>query len=333
MSTPRPAGFRAMPGRHVSNSSSDNKMSLTSRFFARAGAAIFVVTIAASLVAFVGVVKPAAQDSTSAEPGGGIVAVVDGDVITENDLSVAYDEFSDQLARVSVVDRRKTTIDLLIHIRLAAKAAEKDGIASDPDVVSRMNLVRDRVLYTEYLNRIFDKAVTEDAARKLFADEQANQGTQYELHVRHILVTQKDAAEEIIKELNNGGDFAKIAEDQSVDTGSASKGGDIGFIQKGDTVQPFEDAAFALKVGEYTKEPVESQFGYHVIQLEEKREAPPKTFEQEAQRIQQDLVRNAFNKAIADLTDAATIDIKPAPGVQPDAQSATPGDQPAAPAQ
>jgi peptidyl-prolyl cis-trans isomerase C len=296
-------------------------MSATNRFrrFAGVSATAVVAGLATALI----VAQPMAQ---TAEPGGGIVVTVDGVPITEADLSIANDEFADQLSRVPIDQRRDTLIDLLVHIRLAAKAAQANGIAAEPDIAARMNLVRDRVLYSEFLNRIFDKEVTEEAARKLFADEQANAKAAYEYHVRHILVPTEKEAKEVLDALAKGDDFAKLAADKSVDPGSASQGGDIGFIAAGDTVEPFEKAAFALEVGQYTKAPVESQFGFHIIRLDEKREAPAKTFEEEAPRLQQDLVRNAFDKAIGDLVAAAKIIKAPPPGPTTD-----PAPAPAAP--
>ena len=96
----------------------------------------------------------------------------------------------------------------------------------------------------------------------------------------------EDEAKAIIADLDAGGDFAAIAKDKSKDPGSAANGGDLGFIKRGETVKAFEDAAFALDVGQYTKTPVQSQFGWHIIKVDEKRPEAPPTFEQEARRIQ-----------------------------------------------
>jgi peptidyl-prolyl cis-trans isomerase C len=273
---------------------------------------------------------PAAPGSAATEPGGGIVASVDGVPITEQDLDIAYDEFSDQLSRFSIDQKRDVTIDLLIHIRLLAKAAAADGIDKEPAMVERLQLAHDRALYNEYLNRMFDKEVTEDAAHKLYDEQTAKAGTQFEYHVRHILVPTKAEADAVIAQLNAGGDFAKIAADKSIDTGSATDGGDLGFIAKGDTVEPFETAAFALNVGEYTKTPVESQFGFHVIKLDEKRAAQPKSFEDSIPDLQDTLAQNAFQKKLDELTATSKVVKAPPVGAQP-AQPA-PGAPAASPA-
>ena len=316
-------------------------MTAPSRFRLLAGAGAAVVVAAAAFTLFVGMRSPEAQTvpaaspgaaapatpaapavpgapaapgSAANEPGGGIVATIDGDPITEQDVDIAYDEFSDQLTRFSIDQKRSVTIDLLIHIRLLARAAAADGIDKEPAMVEKLRMARERALYNEYLNRLFDKEVTEAAAHKLFDEEQAKAGKELQYHLRHILVPTEAEAKDVIAQLNAGGDFAKIAADKSIDTGSAANGGDLGFISKGDTVQPFETAAFALQTGQYTKTPVESQFGFHIIKLEETRDAPPRTFEDAIPDLQDELAQNAFQKVLDELSAKSTIVRAPAPG-------------------
>jgi peptidyl-prolyl cis-trans isomerase C len=314
------------------------------RIFAGAGAAVAVAL--ASLALLVAAPQsqaqtqpapsaqaaPAVPPATPAQPGGGIVASVNGDPITEDDLNVAYMEFADQLANFSIDQRRDVTIDLLIHIKLLARAAEAQGIDKDPTVAEQLKLVHDRALYNEYLDRLFATEVTEDKAHALFDQQQKNAPMTYEYHVAHILVPTKDEASQLIAKLDAGGDFGQLAKDNSIDTGSAAMGGDLGFIAAGDTVKEFETAAFALDVGKYTEQPVESQFGFHVIKLIEKRVAPPKTFDDEAQNLQDTLAENAFQKTIDDLSAKATIYKAPPPGPQPATPAPAGGAAPGAPA-
>jgi peptidyl-prolyl cis-trans isomerase C len=315
-------------------------MSVALRFRLLTGAGAAVVAGIAAVAFFAGVGSTVAQNAPAAppatgapatpgapagaaaapavnEPGGGIVATIDGDPITEQDLDIAYDEFQDQLSRFSIDQKRDVTIDLLIHIRLLAKAATAQGIDKEPAIVEKLRLAKERALYNEYLNRLFDKQVTEDAAHKLYDANVAKAGTTFEYHVRHILVPTQKEAQDVIDQLNKGGDFAQLAKDKSIDTGSATDGGDLGFIAKGDTVEPFETAAFGLNVGDYTKAPVESQFGFHVIKLDEKRPAAPKSFEDSVADLQDQLAQNAFQAEIDRLTAEAKIVKAPAPGQQP----------------
>src|SRR4051812_48723778 len=169
----------------------DTTMTALTRFRLLAGAGAAVVVAASATAYFGGMHAPAAQTAPTqppaatapatpggasaagpgagtTEPGGGIVASIDGDPITEQDLDIAYGEFQDQLTRFSVDQRRAVTIDLLIHIRLLAKAAVADGVDKEPAMVEKLRLARERALYNESLNRLFDKEVTEVAAHKLF---------------------------------------------------------------------------------------------------------------------------------------------------------------------
>jgi len=330
-------------------------MTAFTRFRLLAGAGAAIAVAAAATAYFAGMHAPAAQvaptqppaatapvtpggapaagpGAGATEPGGGIVASIDGDPITEQDLDIAYDEFQDQLSRFSLDQRRNVTIDLLIHIRLLAKAAVAAGVDKEPAIVEKLRLARERALYNEYLNRLFDKEVTEAAAHKLFDEQQATAAKTLQYHVRHILVPTEAEAKDVIAQLNAGGDFAKIAADKSIDTGSAANGGDLGFISKGDTVQPFETAAFALEPGKYTKTPVESQFGFHVIKLEETRDAPPRTFEDAAGDLQDELAQNAFQKAIDDLSAKSKIVRATPPGQVTTSPAPSDTTAPAAPA-
>lgn len=245
-----------------------------------------------------------------------VIATVNGDPITGADLALAGAEFTEQLSQVAPDRRDAAVLDLVINLRLASAAAQASGMDKEPRVVTRLELARDRTLYSEFLRSKFIAAVTEATVRARFDEEIAKFVPQEEIKARHILVNndQEALAKEIIAELDAGGDFAKIAAEKSTDTGSGQSGGDLGWFKRGMMVKPFEDAAFALEPGQYTKTPVKSDFGWHVILVEEKRMEQPPTFEVEGPRIEQELVRETFDKEIGALRAAATIKIVPPPG-------------------
>jgi peptidyl-prolyl cis-trans isomerase C len=156
------------------------------------------------------------------------------------------------------------------------------------------------------------------------------------VHAEHILVDKEEDAKAIIAELDKGGDFATIAKEKSTDTGSGQAGGDLGFFTKDKMVPEFANAAFALNVGEYTKTPVKSQFGYHVIKVLEKRKTVAPTLEQRHDEIASLVRKDAFLAAVADLRKDAKIEIvdpnagsnanegaAPAPGAAPATAPAT----------
>ncbi len=273
-----------------------------------------------------------------------VIATLNGTPITAGELSLAGAEFADQLAQVPAARRDAAVLDLVINMRLASAAAAAAGLADDPVVAQRLALSRDRTLYSEFLREKFLAAVTEDAVKARYDQEMADFVPAEEIHARHILVNtdQEDLAKEIIAELDAGGDFAAIAAEKSQDPGSGASGGDLGWFKRGMMVKPFEEAAFALEPGQYTETPVKSDFGWHVILVEEKRMETPPTFEEERQRIEQELVRETFDKEIGALRDTAEIEFADLPGAAPAPESpeatepAPPADDaetPAAPAE
>jgi peptidyl-prolyl cis-trans isomerase C len=264
-------------------------------------------------------------------PNDKVVATINGAPITEGDLGVAAQEFGEQLQRIPPDQQRTALIQVLIDIRLLAKAAETAGLDKDKGVAEKLAFARDRTLRNEYLKSKVVANVTEDAAKKRFGEEVAKFVPSDEIHVLHILVKTEDEAKAVIADLGKGGDFGKIAKEKSLDPGSGPQGGDLGFIGRGKTVKPFEDAAFALDAGAYTKSPVQSEYGWHVIMVTEKRKQPAPTYEAEADRIRQELVRETMTSEITTLRAAAKIDIVPEAPPAP----AAPGDQaaPAKPAQ
>lgn len=273
---------------------------------------------------------PAAAQSAAPQ----VIATLNGQPITEADLAIAAGEFGDQLNQIPADQRAQALLDLIINIRLASAAAIAEGLDKSPQVQQRIELLRDRTLYSEFLRKVFATAVTEEAARKRFDEELAKFTPQDQVRASHILVKTEDEAKAIIVDLDKGGDFAAIAKEKSIDPGSGANGGDLGFFGKGMMVPSFEAAAFALPVGTYSKTPVQSDFGYHVILVTETRKEPPPAFEAEAQRIQQELIRESFDKEITALRDAAKIEIvpPPAPAAAPASPPAATPATPAAPA-
>jgi len=283
---------------------------------ARAVAAV----LTASLAACTGIAASLAQDA----PGDAIVARVDGQPVTEADLAAAQAEFRDIVEQMVQfgVDVRAELTQIVIELKLASQAAVDAEIDQDPVVAARVALARARVLYAAYLNQQIGAAVTDEAVQARFDQELAEFVPADQVHALHILVATEEEANAVIAELNQGGDFAAIARDRSTDPGSGPRGGDLDYIGRGETVQPFEDAAFALEVGAFSQAPVESQFGWHVIKVIDKRPEPPPTLEEERQRLLGEIASEARDRTIEALLDAAEIErIEPQP---PDAGQSPP---------
>ena len=155
----------------------------------------------------------------------------------------------------------------------------REGLDKIPEVQSRLQTVRDRTLQLEYVRAKILNAITDEALHKRYDEVMKYFVPADQYQAAHILVKTEDEAKAIIADLDKGGDFAAIAKEKSLDPGSAAKGGELGFFDPQQMVKPFDDAVIAMTVGTYTKTPVQSQFGWHVIKLEAKRKAPAPTFD------------------------------------------------------
>jgi peptidyl-prolyl cis-trans isomerase C len=171
-----------------------------------------------------------------------------------------------------------------------------------------MAFLRDRALHSEFVKSEIASSVTDEAVRARYDEEIAAAPVSNEVRASHILVKTEEEAKDIISQLDGGADFGELAKQHSSD-GSAQNGGDLGFFGPGRMVPEFETAAFALEVGAYSKEPVQSQFGYHVVKVTDKRPQQPPAFEQVQSQIRSLLLREKYFAAIGALRTAATVEI------------------------
>jgi peptidyl-prolyl cis-trans isomerase C len=154
---------------------------------------------------------------------------------------------------------------------------------------------------------------------------------QEEIHARHILVKTEDEAKEVIKELDAGKDFAELAKEKSTDP-NKSDGGDLGYFARGRMVKEFEEAAFTMPVGTYSKTPVKTDFGYHVIKIEDKRDAPPPPLDQVQDQVKQLVMRDKYLELLAKAKAASKVEISDpalAKGYEDANKQQQPGAQPA----
>jgi peptidyl-prolyl cis-trans isomerase C len=258
------------------------------------------------------------QSSYAAEPAPDtVVARVDGVAITEADLAQAALDFRDQIAQMPEDQRRGQLVQHLIDTKLSARAAETEGLDKIPEVQSRLQTVRDRTLQLEYVRAKVLTSVTDAALRQRYDEAMKEFVPADQYQAAHILVKTEDEAKAIIADLDKGGDFAAIAKEKSVDTGSGAKGGELGFFDPAQMVKPFADAVVAMTIGTYSKAPVQSQFGWHVIKLEAKRKAPAPAFDEVASQIRQQMINELFAAAMQALRAKAKVEIveaaQPAP--------------------
>jgi peptidyl-prolyl cis-trans isomerase C len=245
-------------------------------------------------------------------PAAKVVATVDGAAITEADIAVASDDPALSLPGVGEAQKRDLLIGYLIDLKLGARAAEAAKVGEGPEFARRVAYVRDKLMLDEFLEREVKKAVTPEAARKLYEETVKNLKPEAEVRARHILVEAEDEAKAILARLKAGEDFVKVAGEASKDPGSKTDGGDLGFFAKDRMVEPFAEAAFKLEPGQLS-EPVKSQFGWHVIRLEEKRTKPVPAFEEMKEQVDTYLTRKAQQDFVLALREKAKIERLDAP--------------------
>jgi peptidyl-prolyl cis-trans isomerase C len=248
-----------------------------------------------------------------------VVAKVDGIAITERDIQLASEDLGERLAQLPEERKRDEVINYLVDLKLGAKAAADAKIADTPDFAARLAYYREKVLLDEYLTREGKKAVTAEAAKKLYDETTKAMAPEEEAHARHILVEDEAQAKTVVERLKKGEDFAKVASELSKDPGSGKEGGDLGWFTKDRMVPEFAEAAFKLKKGEVSQ-PVKSQFGWHVIRLEDKRTKPLPDFAAVKPQIDQYLERKAQQDLVLALREKAKVERLDKPAVPaPDA--------------
>lgn len=237
-----------------------------------------------------------------------VVARANGIEITAGDIALALGDPALQLRELSEQQRAETVIRNLVDLRLGARAAAEAGIGESEEFARQLAYLREKMLLEEYMQREIDAVVTEEAARELYETTTAGVEPEEEVRARHILVEAEEEARAVLARLDAGESFEDLASELSQDPGSARRGGDLGYFTQGRMVAPFAEAAFALEPGEVS-EPVETQFGWHVIKLEDRRATELPSFEDMRGQIENLLTRQAQQAFILRLRDGVEIEI------------------------
>jgi peptidyl-prolyl cis-trans isomerase C len=245
-----------------------------------------------------------AQPAPTADP---VVARVDKSEIHRSDLVTALNSMPPQVQQMQMSQIYPLLIDRMVDIKLIAAAGRAAGLASDPEVKRKVAEAEDRAIQEAYLDGKVKKQITDEAIRKKYQEELAGNPPEEEVHARHILVAKEEDAKAIIAQLQKGADFATLAKSKSTD-GSAKEGGDLGFFSHDEMVPEFADAAFAMKPGEISKVPVKTQFGYHVIKVEERRKQDAPTFDQAKEAIAGEMQQELTQAAVKELLAKAKVE-------------------------
>jgi peptidyl-prolyl cis-trans isomerase C len=286
---------------------------------------VSAIALASLLLAppvFAQTAQPAASASPAA-PTDPVLASVNGEPIHMSDVQAAGATLPANLQQLPADQLFPLLVNQLIDRKALLIAAQAENLQSDPKISAAMVAAADEKLENAYVQQQVTPVVTDAAVEAEYNKDYAGKPGPEQVEARHILVKTQSEAESIIKQLNKGADFAKLAEKYSIDPG-AKDGGELGWFAQNQMVPAFADAAFALKTGQYTKTPVQSQFGWHVILCEGKRTAPTPALADVKDQIRQQLADNAIKATLADVRGKVKIQVFNPDGTPAAAPAASP---------
>jgi peptidyl-prolyl cis-trans isomerase C len=262
-----------------------------------------------------------AQDTQPATPATGngttdtkpidpktVVAKINGQDITRQDVIDSAESLPPQL-KANIDQLFPQLTDRLIGLKLLADQGRSEKLQDDPEVKTIMARLEDEAIRQVLITRLLKEKVTDDAIKARYEQNLKDHPPQDEVKAAHILVKTEAEATKIIAQLKKGGDFAKIAKEKSIDKGSAVNGGELGFFTQDAMVKEFGDAAFAMKSGEISQKPVQSQFGWHIIKVEDRRKQTPPSLDAEKDQIRQLLSEEAVQQQVTELRAKAKVEV------------------------
>ena len=249
------------------------------------------------------------------------VGTVNGETIYLDEVMQLTEELPDEYRRQPLENYYPNLVAEIANTKLAAKAATDNGLQNNPLVQDAIRIASERILAEAYFATELRKVVTEEEVKAAYDRYVADQDSRDEISARHILVAEEQEAIDLIEKLKGGADFAALAQEFSTGP-SGPKGGDLGYFGRGQMVPDFEAAAFALEIGTFSAKPVQTQFGWHVIKLEDKRVAPAPTLDEMRQQIGTGLTQQSLARLIEELRKDAVITERSFEDVRAQAQAA-----------
>jgi peptidyl-prolyl cis-trans isomerase C len=258
----------------------------------------------ASLAAILAFISQPLLADDAADP---VVATVNGKPLHHSDVVASArglpEQYQQQIDMIF-----PALVERLIGLELLAQAGRQANLADDPEVQKLMKDYETQAIRQVYMTHLIHDAVTDAEVKKRYDAYVAANPPKTEIHARHILLKTKEDAEAVIAELDKGANFAELAKKKSTDP-AASTGGDLGYFLPEEMVKPFADAAMALEKGKYTEKPVQTEFGWHVILLEDKRERKVPTLDEMKSELESQIAEEVVSKKVEELRSAAKIQL------------------------
>ena len=251
-----------------------------------------------------------------------LVAKLNGEDIYLDEVLRLVEKLPEEIRQQPLETYFDRLIDDIVDSRLAAAAGNEAGLTNDERVIEQMSIAAQRVLAEAWINSELRKSITDEAVQQAYDIFVADEQSRHEVRARHILVKEKAEAEAVIAELQGGEDFAELAKKRSTGP-SGPNGGDLGYFPRGAMVPAFENAAFALEAGSFTQTPVQTQFGWHIILVEEKRIAEAPTIEELAPQLRQNLISQNLGRLLDSLRTNARIERRPFADIRLEAQASS----------
>jgi peptidyl-prolyl cis-trans isomerase C len=257
-----------------------------------------------------------------------VVATVNGEELRRSDLEAAAASLPEQYRQMPLPMIYDLLLDRVIDFELLANEAERLELGDEPEVQPALERARADVLRNALVQQRVLESTSEERLRERYEQlKQSDDFMREEVHARHILLESEEEAQAVIEELQGGADFAALAGERSTDPSAARNAGDLGFFAREQMVDEFAEAAFALEPGEVSPEPVQSQFGWHVIEVLDRRSVEPSFAETEPQ-LRQELAREAITSLLAGLREDAEIERFALDGSPQEPAAGSPGDEP-----
>ncbi|WP_298374501.1 peptidylprolyl isomerase [Azospirillum sp.] len=272
-----------------------------------------------------------AAPTPAADP---VVARVNGEELHRSDVTRMVAQLPPQVQQMPIEMIYPAVIDQLVSGKLVASAGYKAKLADSAEVKDEIKRAEERAVQRAFIQKEMKTRITAKALDEAYQAYLKQNPPQDEVKAAHILVEKEDEAKAIIAELAKGGDFAKLAKEKSKDSVAAQQGGDLGYFTKDAMVEPFAVAAFAMAKGEVSKEPVKTQFGFHIIKVEDKRTQPAPTLDEVKPQLEQTLSKDIVTALVEELRAAAkveTFQIDGSPLPKEDPAAAPKADEPKKP--
>ena len=263
------------------------------------------VRIAVLALALGALAQPAFAEDKAADP---VVAKVNGDVIHRSEIAHELQGMGQQAQQMPMSVLYPQLLQKAIITKLVSTQGYAQKLENDSEVKTRLKESEAEIVADVYVRKAVEPKITDDKVKARYDELVAKYKAEDEVHARHILVATEAEANDLIKQLKGGADFAKLATDKTKDTGSAKQGGDLGYFKRGDMVKAFADAAFAMKPGDLSATPIKTEFGYHVIKVEDRRKSSPAPLADVKDQISNQIGQEMVAQLVKDLQAKAKIE-------------------------